>query len=347
MKKTIAVMLFILILVKGACGQEILTVDTTKSFVLNLDEGGKKYSLEEFLKPEQLSFLERQKLEAHIFIMRKSNPQDTYVLEMRTDLWNAEWQYKIFGETKVFKTAKLTVWDSSADHSASSFEIILSGEVPKPAIKIEEPHFKGYTGEGPGFRDSELAVFTIYDGNETSNKVQDVGEYAFLSTNPDIKKYLEEIKNNLDISGLDEEFAYALEEQRIYILGLGENGHVGLALDLSESFARMADKLPANEDDTSGNILFIGIIVAILLAIVTGFVGYQIGQGKEGVDEQLVEQMERSYNTLKQNSEKLDKIDLSSIPGAETQAMELETIKRQVGPSVAGLKHMIKQLRQK
>jgi hypothetical protein len=345
MKKNVLVILCILVLVKSACGQEILAVDTTRSFVLNLDEGAKKYLLEEFLKNEQLSFLERQKLEAHIFIMRKSNPRDTYVLEMRTDLWNAEWQYKISGETTVFKTAKFTVWDSPQEHSASSFEIVLTGEVPKPAIKIEEPYFKDYTGEGPGFRKSELAVFTIYDGQEAINKVQDVGGYAFLSTNPDIKRYLEEIKKNTDTSVLGKEYALALEEQKNHILLLSTNGHVGLALDLSKSFAGMVNKLPS--PDRNGNSVLLGALAAILLALVTGFIGYQVGHGKEGVDTERIEQLERSYSILKQNVEKLDKIDISSIPGAETQATELETVKRQVAPSIARLKHMISQMRSK
>lgn len=345
MKKNIIIILVILALAQSSSGQEVLTVDTTRSFVLNLDDGGKKYLLEEFLKSEQLSFLERQKLEAHIFITRKSNPRDTYVLEMRTDLRDAEWQYKIHGETEVFNNAKLTVWDSPQDHSASSFEIVLSGRVPKPAIKIEEPHFKEYTGEGPGFRDSELAVFTIYDGDEAIKKVQDVGEYPFLSTNPDIKRYLEEIKTNLDTSGLDREYADALEEQRGYILGLSENGHVGLALDLSQSFAGMVAKLLVPEDN--GNSLLIFVVVGILLVLVTGFVGYKVGQEREGVDTELIEQMERSYKTLKQNVERLEKIDISSIPGAETQALELETVKRQVTPGVASLKNTINQIRSK
>lgn len=346
MKKFFLIVLCILLLSGSAYGQEILSVDNSRSYVLNLDDGGKKYLLEDFDIPrsEQLLFLEGQKLEAHIFIMRdpSSNPRNTYVLEMRTELRNAEWQYKIFGETKVISSVKSTVWNSSRDHSASSFEIVLSGEVPKPVIRTEEPHFTGYTGEGPGFRNSELAIFTIYDGQVT--KVQDVGEYTFLSTNPDINSYKEIIKKNLDVSGLDPDHVDALEEQRENILRLSENGHVGLALDLSESFAGMAARFKSMPDDNA-NILLILVIGGILLAVMTGVIGYKAGQGGGNVSPELINQMERSLNTLKQNAEKLEKIDISSIPGAEVQAMELEKIKRQVSPSIAGLKNILNRLR--
>lgn len=353
MRKILQIMVLVLILVlaltKSACGQEVLSIDTGKSFVIIIDEGGKKYMLEEFTQSDQLSFLEGQTLEAHFYIKRtSSNPRDTYVLEMRTDLWSAEWQYEIRGNSTRYEAAKVTVWDSPQDHAAPSFEVVLSGKVPKPAVKIEEPHFKGYTGEGPGFRDNELAVFTVFDGHDAVTKVQVVGSYAFFSTNFDIERYLDEITENLDISGLPEVYAGVLEEQKDYILTLSRTGHVGLALDLSKSYAGTVRKLTVmSPPGTNNNIpaLVIAAVFAIIMAVVTGVFGYKAGQGREKVSEDVIDEMEQSYTTLKQQADKLEQIDISGVPGAEQQAAELETVKRKVSLSTAGLKNLINRLR--
>lgn len=350
MKKLFIIIFLLLICARAASAQEVLSIDTSKSFVIIIDEGGKKYMLEDFIGSDQLSFPEGQQLEAHFFIRRAtSNPRDTYVLEMLTDLGNAEWQYEILGNITRFNTAKLTVWDSQKEHSASSFEVILSGRVPKPAIKIEEPYFKDYIGEGPGFRSNELAMFTVFDGHDTITKVQVVGRYTFFSTNPDIERYLEEIDRNLDTSGLPGDYANILEEQREYILTLSRTGHVGLARDLSRIYAEtvkdMADIAPGDKNNNTITGLILGVFVAILLAMVTGVIGFKVGQGGEKTGDEVIEQMEQSYNTLKEYTEKLEKIDISGVPGAEQQAAELETVKRQVSLSTAGLKNIINRLR--
>ncbi len=347
MKKFLLIILFLLVLADSAQGQEILSVDNARSYVLDLDDGGKKYPIEDFLKSDKLSFLEGHKLQAYIIINRvtTSNPPDTYVLEMRTDLRNAEWQYKIFGETKVIKGVKVIVWNNPRDHSAFSFDIVLSGEVPKPAIKTVEPYFESYTGEGPGFRHTKLAIFTIYNGEVNPNNiVQDVGEYAFFSTNSDIKKYLEEIKKNLDTSGLGKDYVNALEEQKKYILKLGEkDGHVGLSLDLSRSFAGMVANIKSISPKDNTMLLVAVIIGAILLAVVIGIAGYKMGQGEKSISPELLNQFDTSCNTLKQNLDKLERIDISGIP--RDQAAEIATIKRQAATSIASLKNILNQLR--
>ncbi|MCL7412155.1 MAG: hypothetical protein M8353_00865 [ANME-2 cluster archaeon] len=350
MKKILIIMILLLVCARGVSAQEVLSIDTSKSFVIIVDEGGKKYMLEEFTRPDQLSFLEGQQLEAHFFIRRTtSNPRDTYVLEMLTDLGNAEWQYEILGNITRFKTAKLTVWNTPREHSVSSFEVVLSGRVPKPAVRTEEPYFKDYIGEGPGFRSNELAVFTVFDGRDAITKVQVVGQYTFVSTNPDIERYMGEINTNLDTSSLPEDYADILEEQKEYIVTLSKTGHVGLALDLSRIYARTVKDLagiaPGETGTSTITGLILGVLVAILLAVVTGVIGYKVGQGGEKVSDDVIDQMEKSYNTLKEHSEKLGHIDISSVPGAEQQAAELETVKRQVSLSTAGLKNILNRLR--
>lgn len=349
MKHIVFIPLLVLVCATCASAQEVLSIDNSQSFVIIIGEGGEKYTLEDFLQSDQLYFLEGQKLEAHFFIRRtSSNPRDTYVLEMRTDLGNAEWQYEILGNITRFQAAKVTVWDSPRDHSASSFEIVLNGNVPKPAIKIEEPYFKGYTGEGPGFRNNELAMFTVFDGYDAVTKVQVVGNYAFFSTNSEIERYLEEIHKNLDTSGLPEEYADVLKEQHDYIAALSRSGHVGIAFDLSKSYAESVRKLagippPGNQNTVT--MLILAAAVAIILALVTGVIGYKVGQGKEGVSGELIEQLEQSYNTLKTIGEKIEQIDIDNVPGAERQATELETVKRQVSLNTAGLKYILNRLR--
>lgn len=343
MKNFFLVILFFLVFAKNAYAQEILSVDNARSYVIDLDEGGKKYPLEDFLKPEKLSFLEGHKLEAHIIINRviTTNPPDTYVFEMRTDLWNAEWQYKIFGETKVYKAVKITIWNNPQDHSSFSFDIVLSGEVPKPAVKVVEPHFESYMGEGPGFKNTKLAIFTIYNGEVNPiNKVQEVGEYAFLSTNSDIKMYLEQINKNLDTSGLQKDYIGALEEHKEYILKLSKNGHIGLALDLSKSFAGVVKDITGLSAPKNRNMLPIIVVAMALLAIGIGFVGYIIGQGKKKIESEVLDQFCRYLNTLDQNMDKLKNIE------PEKQKIEFETIKLQIATSIAGFKDILNQLNQ-
>lgn len=349
MKKIFVIMILLLVCARGASAQEVLSIDTSKSFVIIIDEGGKKYMLDDFIRSDKLSFLEGQQLEAHFFITKTtSNPRDTYVLEMLTDLGNAQWQYEILGNITRFNTAKLTVWDAPQEHSASSFEVVLKGKVPKPAVKIEEPYFKDYIGEGPGFRSTELAMFTVFDGHDAITKVQVVGTYTFFSTNPDIEQYLEEITANLDTSGLPEDYADILKAQKEYILTLSRTGHVGLALDLSRTYAETVEELTAIAPNKNGNTitgLILGALVAILLAVVTGVIGYKMGQGGEKVSNEVISQLEQSYNMLKENADNLGQIDISSVPGAEQQAAELESVKRQVSLSTAGLKNLLNRLR--
>lgn len=342
--KKILFILLILMFVNTANGLE-LAIDNSRSFVINIDDAGNKYPIEDFLIATKHSFLEGQKLEAHFFFTRtpSSNPKDSYGLEVRTELKDPEWQYKIYGETKSMRVDKWIVWDNSRDHLESYFEIVLYGKVPKPVIKIEEPNFKDYTGEGPGFRNTELSIFTIYDGSGAAkNEIQKVGTYTFTSTNSDINGYLEKIKSNLDTSGLENG---ALNEHKNYISRLSSNGHVGLAYDLSGSFAKIVESLRKSEPGSSKNTTIIAIIGAVVLAIITGIAGYKMGQGGEKISPELVNQMERSYNTLKQNADKLEKINISSISGAEKEAADLETIKRQISPSISGIKTIISQLR--
>jgi hypothetical protein len=344
--KKILFILLILMFVNTANGLE-LSIDNARSFVINIDDAGNKYPIEDFLISTKHSFLEGEKLEVHIFFTKtpSSNPKDSYGLEVRTELKDPEWQYKIYGETKSMRVDKWTVWDNSRDHLESYFEIVLYGKVPKPVIKIEEPNFKDYTGEGPGFRNTELSIFAIYDGTDAKNKVQDAGAYTFTSTNSDINGYLEKIRSNLDTSGLDNDQTGTLNEHKNYISRLSSNGHVGLAYDLSGSFAKIVESLRKSEPGSSKNIMIIAIIGAIVLAIITGIAGYKMGQGKEPMSPELISQMERSYNTLKLNADKLEKINISSISGAEKEAADLETIKRQIAPSISGIKTIINQLR--
>lgn len=350
MKKIFIIMVLLLVCARGAYAQEVLSIDTGKSFVIIIDEGGKKYMLDEFVQSDKLTFLEGQQLEAHFFINRAtSNPRDTYVLEMLTDLAGAKWEYKILGNITSFNTAKLTVWDTPQEHSASSFEVVLNGKVPKPAVKIEEPYFKNYIGEGPGFRITELAMFTVFNGHDAITKVQVVGKYDFFATNQDIEQYLEEIDTNLETSGLPEGYADILEEQKDYILTLSRTGHVGLALDLSKTYAKTVEELTAiaPEDKNSNTItgLFLGALLAIILAVVTGVIGYKMGQGGEKVSDEVIDQMEQSYDSLKEHTEQLKHIDISSVPGAEQQAAELEAVKRHISLSTAGLKNILNRLR--
>ncbi|NJD54052.1 MAG: hypothetical protein FIB07_14435 [Candidatus Methanoperedens sp.] len=347
--KIILFVLIILLLTNTVNAQEILSIDNSRSYVINIDDAGKKYPIEDFLTSNKHSFIEGQKLEAHFFFIKtsSSNPRDSYGLEVRTELKDPEWQYKIYGETKSMRVDKWTVWNNSRDHLESFFEIVLYGRIPKPSIKIEEPNFKDYTGEGPGLRNTELSIFTVYDGTDAKNKIQDAGAYNFISTNSNIKDYLDKIQSNLDTSNLNINHINALNEQKEYISGLSRNGHVGLAYDLSKSFAKIVEYLRNNKpenDDNKGTML-IAIVVGITLAVITGIAGYKIGQGGEKVSPELINQMDRSYNTLKQNADKLEKINISSIPGAEKEAADIESIKRQITPSIAGLKNILNQLR--
>ena len=347
MKKDILLfILFLLLLVQNAYGQELLSVDKDKSYVLDLTDGAKKYPLEDFFNPDNLSFFEGHKLKAYIFILKESasNPRDTYVLDLETDLKNAEWQYKIFGETTVRDGVRIIVWNNSRDHSAPSFDIELSGEVPTPAIDIIEPYYESYNlGKGPGIGRNKLAVFTIYDGEiNPINKVQNVGEYGFFSTNQKINMDLEEIRKNLDTTGLAKNSADDLEQLKKYILKLGEkDGHMGLSLDLSRIFVNIKSSLPTQDN----RLLIAMVIVAILVAVVTGFAGYKMGQGEKNISPDLLNQFDTSYSALKQNLDKLERIDISSLPGASDQAVQLEGIKRQIATGLASIRNRLNQLR--
>lgn len=347
MKKEIfLIILFLLPLVQNAYGQELLSVDKDRSYVLDLTDGGKKYPLENFINPENISFFEGHKLKAYISIMKEpaSNPRDTYVLDLETDLKNAEWQYKIFGETSVRDGVRIIVWNNSKDHSTPSFDIELSGEVPTPSIDTIEPYYESYKmGKGPGIGKNKLAIFTIYDGEiNPINKVQNVGEYSFFSTNQKINIDLEEIKKNLDTTGLDKNSANDLEQLQKYILKLGEkDGHMGLSLDLSRIFDIIKNRVRPQDN----KVLIAVVIGAILVAVVTGFAGYKMGQGEKNISPELLNQFDTSYNALKQNLDKLQRIDISNLPGASDQAVQLEGIKRQSATGLASLRNIFNQLR--
>ena len=162
------VVLVLLILSAGigiaSAQQDVLRLDVDKSYIINLDTGGTKAYYKDFLNTEQL---EGHTLEFHIYVdkVEKTPILDEYVLKLETNLEGPpEWK---FGDD-FRRSAEWIVWKGREEHELPMRPIILTGEVPKPIIPVEEPGFEAYKEtKGIGKREVyvRLTVGTTKDGS--------------------------------------------------------------------------------------------------------------------------------------------------------------------------------------
>lgn len=335
------ILLFFSLFTNIAYGEEFLSIDES-SYV---DINGQPIKLSDFRNSDQL-LMEKQKIEAHIkFKKIASNPRDTYVLKMETDLTNPQWQFMI--DEKIVDFSDKGEWETwkSQYHGVNYFEIIITGYVPQPSVEIEEPKFekKGYTGKGPGLIKRKIARFKVID--EKIITQQEFVEYSVTPTNDDVKRYLNEINTNLNTSlSLPEEYSELLRDMRQNILKLSNEGHIGWALEMSKSFEGMVNKLntiiiiPRKESNT----VLIAVITA-LIAVCIGFIaGRKIGQGRDMPDIGVIK---KECDNLKQNSDLLQLIDISNLTDVGDQGVKLEQIKRDIAKGTISLKSKINQLK--
>lgn len=276
MRKFLITLIFLAIFINGVHAEEILRINYDRSKVVDIEDGKKEYSLKDFMASEP-KLIEGHQIEMNVIIYKEpaSNPLDTYVLEMRTELQPPiEWNYKIPGKkTQIYETVKSIVWENS-DHFAPEFEISMRGRVPRPEIPIKEPNFEDYNGKGPGLRKIELAVFTIYDGQVDPSKIVDkIGTINFVATNSKINDKLTEIDKSLNTSDIGKEYVASLGEQKEYIKELSNTGHIGIALDLSKNFEKFVKNIKSISPPDNKKLVFVGIIgliIALIIGIVIG-----------------------------------------------------------------------------
>jgi hypothetical protein len=269
-KKAILLVFLLFLLSGSAVAQDVLTIDEEKSYVIDMYTGG-KIPYAEFIGSEQL---EGHDLEFHIAIDKTEKPiSDEYVLELRTNLKDPEWQY---GDD-VYTSATVITWEGEAEHALTPPMIILAGTVPQAVTQVRDPGFKfvDLTGIGKEKVYVTLTIGTTADGSTLKRVVQKlVPSMEFYATSEALINAGVKLEANLE-SARETISENQLEED---IRLLYEEGHPGWALVLSEDYKELSE-------DIAPPPLLLYILLAIVLGTVIGggFV-YALKGKEEGVD---------------------------------------------------------------
>ena len=322
----------VLSVIGNAAVQDVLRLDESTSYVLNLETGSKQ-TYAEFLDSKQF---EGHKLEFNIYVSKTGNPiLDDYVLELRTNLDNPEWK---FGDN-IYHGASVLVWKGKEEHDALLPKIILSGDVPAPLQIIREPGFEAYkeiTGIGEKTVEVVLTVGTTRDGTTLDTFIQKLEpSMTFFSTNERIQDAKSEIERNLE-EARDKIGGTNLEED---IRRLSEEGHPGWASRLSEDYKELA--IVAEPPP-----LTLYVILSVLLGLILGaafiYVYVSRGGGK-GVD---VGQISAELNdTSGRIEEKSSTINALSTKFARSEDEEKRSVARELIKIRASLNEISNEIR--
>jgi hypothetical protein len=319
-----------------AAQQDVLRLDADKSYVINLDTGGTKTYYKDFLNTEQL---EGHTLEFHIYVdkVEKAPILDEYVLKLETNLEGPpEWK---FGVEPPHRSAEWIVWKGKEEHEPAMGQIILTGEVPKPIISVEEPGFEAYKEtKGIGKREVyvKLTVGTTSDGATLETIIQPLEpSMKFFSTSKGIQEAKSTVEKNLD-EARDKIGETNLEED---IRRLSEEGHPGWASRLSEHYKELsiiAEQPP----------LALYVILSVLLGLILGaafiYVYVSRGGGK-GVD---VGQISAELNdTSGRLEEKSSAINALSTKFARSEDEEKRSLARELIKMRASLNEISNEIR--
>ena len=310
---------FLFLAVGTASAQDVLRLDVDKSYVINLDEGGKKTSYTDFLGTDPY---DGNKLEFHIYVnkVEKTPILDEYVLKLETNLDNPQWK---FGDV-LRNSAEWIVWKGKEEHESAIPKVILSGEVPKPIKKVKEPGFP-YDLDGIGKREAyvKLTVGTTSDGATLETIIQKLEpSMEFFSTSEEIQAAKSTIDENLGeakgkIGGTD------LEED---INSLYEEGHPGWASRLSEHYKELS---VVAEPPPLALYLILAVILGLLLGSVCAYLYVSRGGGK-GVDvRQISEELDETSGRIDEKSSSINAIStrLSRSEDEEKRTVARELIR--------------------
>jgi hypothetical protein len=283
-----------------ASAQDVLRLDVDKSYIINLDTGGTKTYYTDFLNTDQF---EGHKLDFHIYVnkVEKVLISDDYVLKLETNMENPVWK---FGDD-IYHSAEVMVWKGKEEHERMVPTVILSGEVPKPTIPVEEPGFEAYKEtKGIGKREVyvKLTVGTMKDGATLETIIQPLGpSMKFYSTSEKIQAAKSEVDKNL------EEARGRIGETELEkdIQELHEKGHPGWASMLSEHYKKLsvvAEPPP----------LTLYVILSVLLGLMLGSVFvYVYGSrgGGKGVDvSQISSELDDTSGKIEEKSSSINAI---------------------------------------
>jgi hypothetical protein len=278
--------------------QEVLKLDESTSYVLNLETGSKqRYT--EFLASKQSV---GNRLEFNIYVSATGIlVSEDYVLELRTNLDNPEWK---FGD-EIYHSANVLVWKGSEAHGQLVPKIILSGDVPKPIkTNIKEPGFGEYDiwGIGEKVVYVELTVGTTSDGATLGTIIQKLEpSITFYSTNDGIQNAKSTVEENLEeASGKIGETDLDEDIRQLY-----EEGHPGWAARLSEHYKELS---VAAEPPP----LTLYVILSVMLGLILGaaFVSIYVSRGAgKGVDvSQISADLNDTTTTIEEKSSSITAI---------------------------------------
>jgi hypothetical protein len=265
----------------AAAQADVLRVDAKGSTVLDKNTL-EKWTLEAFER-DGVKLLVGHDIEVTLVLHREmSNIPDSYYLELRTDLENPDWEY---GGAH-YKGSQVSVWNSSAEHSISSMEIMLTAKVPDSLIIDVEELGRGVKGIGEKKYSIEL---TIYNGDTLVGSLK---ETEFFATSTELIETEAKMEENI-AEAHKKGITYPALESRIR--NLFKNGNPEKALDLSVEYTKI---VPHKPDHTPFGVYAILFIVGLAMGAVSSF--FVVKAGEKGSDrrlQKLVKVHEKVANT--------------------------------------------------